>query len=522
MIETSISDLSTAEIVNHIKNEVQKRKHKTEPSAAIHTIVSDTAKSHNNISLNIPVPQPFVVKDHYEFADFTKYHDTVFINNVYRGILKRKPDVQGMQRYLHLLRSGERSKMEIISAIRYSKEGKVKNVNLLGSKKRYIVSVLYRLPVIGYISKTLVTLATLPKLLKRINQYESYLTLHNGIANENALLIQEAINKKSDRMEVEALHTNLESKSDRMEVEALRINLESKYDRKDIEALSAKFENKVDKEATAIQEKLKSVVYENTLIEVQKDIESKLNRKVDIQGADLASSLEICADDFLKEAINKFYYPVADFDKFNKEELYYSLFENVFYNSEVVKNKQKVYLKYIPKHNSKALKHLDVGCGRGEFLTNLTEQNIYCKGIDINSIEIQTLSDNGLNVENIDLINYLTNTRNMHSSISALQVVEHLDYKTLKMFLQLSYSRISKNGTIILETINPQNILAFNSFYMDETHKRPLPPEMLAFLLQWVGFSDIKFVYTALLPEEYRVSDQRKNYHDYAVIGYKV
>jgi len=227
MIKTNKPNLSIEEIMERIESEVWKRKHQTASLAQTDKTEREAVGGQNNISLNIPTQQPFVHKSHYEFADFTKYHDAAFITNVYRGILKREPDVRGMQRYLHFLRNGERSKMEIISAIRYSKEGKAKNVNLLGSKKRYIVSVLYRLPVVGYISKTLVTLATLPKLLKRLNQYESYFVRHNNIIYDNTAIMQEAINKKVD---IETLSTAMEAKADKEELGTLRADIEAKAD----------------------------------------------------------------------------------------------------------------------------------------------------------------------------------------------------------------------------------------------------------------------------------------------------
>ena len=120
------------------------------------------------------------------------------------------------------------------------------------------------------------------------------------------------------------------------------------------------------------------------------------------------------------------------------------------------------------------------------------------------------------------MIDFLQTTPKTFSSISALQVIEHIDHDTLKKFILLSYEKIKKGGVIMLETINPHNPVAFNSFHMDETHKKPLPPEMVAFMLQYIGFKDVKFVFISPMHEEFRSKiDERINYHDYAVIGYK-
>jgi len=198
------------------------------------------------------------------------------------------------------------------------------------------------------------------------------------------------------------------------------------------------------------------------------------------------------------------------------------LFESVFYPHDIVIQKQKVYLAYIPQHNSPQNPHLDIGCGRGEFLQNLKENKKYSIGIDINQLEIDGLKSKGYDVAYGDMHDYLKTSQKNFSSISALQVVEHIEFSVLKKFVALSYEKLLNEGVLILETINPHNPVTVNSFYMDETHKRLIPPELLTFLLQWVGFKDIEILYTFALPPEFRSkNDNSRNYHDYAVIGYK-
>ncbi len=335
------------------------------------------------------------------------------------------------------------------------------------------------------------------------------------------------IDQKVDKSEVErkeeGLLSKIDQKVDKSEVErkeeGLLSKIDQKVDKSEVERkeedLLSKINQKIDKNHLDV------FVHENTLKEIQSDLDLKLQKKVDINSIDLKKHFEVESEKYLEEAISKLNVPIQEFSSMNQDELYYSLFENVFYNSKVVKEKQKVYIEYIPKLNTKEIPHLDIGCGRGEFLYNLRENNFYAKGIDINSLEIEKLKKEKFDVKTIDLIKYLSNTEKVFSSISALQVIEHLDYDILKSFIELSYSKIAKGGVIILETINPHNKLAFNSFYMDETHKRPLPPEMIAFMLQWLGFKDIKYIYTSPLPVEFRTSDIKHNYHDYAVIGYK-
>ena len=275
-----------------------------------------------------------------------------------------------------------------------------------------------------------------------------------------------------------------------------------------------------------LEQQLNEKVAHSTLISAQKDIQQKLNEKVDAQTLtppNIESFMEVKTPEFFENAQKEFHHNKEDFKDLDKSELYYSLFENAFYNHKVVLEKQKIYLKYIPKTNNEKSLHLDIGCGRGEFLTILKDNNHHTIGLDINSLEVSQLKKDGFDVHHIDMIEFLQTTDKNFSSISALQVIEHIDYKTLKEFIKLSYEKLDEKGVIILETINPNTPLAFNSFYMDETHIKPLPPQMVSFLLQYIGFKNIHIVYSTPLPKELRNKhDNTMNYHDYAVVGYKI
>ena len=138
MTKTNKKNLSVEEIMYKIKQEVTKRKQKNSV-ATKHKVASECDVQFNALNVVSDIVEPFVAKKVFEYGDFSKYHDTEFIRNCYRGLLKREPDSVGFNHYLQLLRSGEKSKSEIISILHYSKEGRTKNVKLSGSRKRYIL-----------------------------------------------------------------------------------------------------------------------------------------------------------------------------------------------------------------------------------------------------------------------------------------------------------------------------------------------------------------------------------------------
>jgi len=192
MIDLNIKNISVEEIITQIKQEVEKRKRMQMNS--VQTIGPESKKEYKNIIHHRDVS--FQFKEVYEYSDFTKYHDEDFIIYLYRALLKREPDENGLYHYLELLRTGQKSKTEIISIIRYSKEGKEKNIQILGSKKRYFYTLLSSLPIIGYTFKTFIFFVRAPKFLQRMNVLENYVARESRFNYENDSLLENELNEQ--------------------------------------------------------------------------------------------------------------------------------------------------------------------------------------------------------------------------------------------------------------------------------------------------------------------------------------
>ncbi|RKQ60624.1 O-antigen chain-terminating methyltransferase [Thermovibrio guaymasensis] len=202
---------------------------------------------------------------------------------------------------------------------------------------------------------------------------------------------------------------------------------------------------------------------------------------------------------------------------------YYSNFENIFRGtSSEIKERLAQYLKFIPENLAKNYPVLDVGCGRGEFLELLSQRGINAVGIDLNRYTIAHLRERGFEVYNNDVNSYLKRAKGQFSAITAFQVIEHFDPDYLKEFLTLTYEKLVPGGVLILETLNPWNFEAFPRFYIDETHVKPIPPDTLTFILNWVGFKDLNLIFSSPLKEKKRKDDDLKKFYlDYAIVGYK-
>lgn len=271
---------------------------------------------------------------------------------------------------------------------------------------------------------------------------------------------------------------------------------------------------------TGIQESLDTLNMRVQGIDEHLSYVDKLLSTTAIQN--LPACLEVAEESYINTAISLSKIPIEEHFEHDKKDLFYYLFENVFYNSETVKEKQKIYLKFIDPHISQSYSFFDAGCGRGEFIQNLTENKIKCIGVDLNKLEIDNLRKSGFDVYQSDILAYLESHHEQYSGISAFQVVEHLNFQYIHNFLSISFEKLVNNGVIIIETVNPHSLYGLSNFYQDPTHIKPIPPEMLKFILEWHGFKSIKIIYSSLIPESARIfKTQKMNYQDYAVVGYK-
>jgi len=193
---------------------------------------------------------------------------------------------------------------------------------------------------------------------------------------------------------------------------------------------------------------------------------------------------------------------------------------------------------YVPYFEGRA-PVLDLGCGRGEFLELLKDAGIDAKGIDGNREMVHACRDKGLVAEVGDIIATVSGARSGEAGgIFAAQVIEHLPPTVIRKFLGDCYRALRTDGRIVLETVNPESVVAFVAFYRDLTHQKPLHPETLEFMLRAVGFREVEIRYSSPVSERarlLRVTDGNdtlnQNFEklnallygdlDYAVIGAK-
>jgi O-antigen chain-terminating methyltransferase len=137
---------------------------------------------------------------------------------------------------------------------------------------------------------------------------------------------------------------------------------------------------------------------------------------------------------------------------------------------------------------------LDLGSGRGEWLELLRDAGVDAYGVDTNEEFANQCQARGLKVVVGDACEHLASLGERSlAAITAFHLVEHVPTDRLIELIDLSMRALAPGGLLIFETPNPENlIVGASSFYLDPSHLHPLPPGLLAFLVEARGFTDVE------------------------------
>ncbi|WP_197495690.1 methyltransferase domain-containing protein [Acidihalobacter yilgarnensis] len=171
---------------------------------------------------------------------------------------------------------------------------------------------------------------------------------------------------------------------------------------------------------------------------------------------------------------------------------FYSAFEERFRGSfETIRQRLEYYLPVVRQiHEALQAPALDLGAGRGEWVALLQEAGIPVTGIDSNRVVVERARAMGLPMEEGDLMTRLREvTPGSLGVISAFHVIEHLPWEVQLDFFRLVARALKPDGLLILEWPNievPE--VAMRSFWLDPTHIRPVPVELVSFMAEFEGF----------------------------------
>jgi SAM-dependent methyltransferase len=267
-------------------------------------------------------------------------------------------------------------------------------------------------------------------------------------------------------------------------------------------------------------------------LRLRDDVIAELQTALQAQQQDVAlPNFDVSAEDAwpsadAEPALNEFLRSQDDSDGAEETDRLYSAIELVLRGSEgLIRERQVQYLPYLNvPQQIRELPIVDIGCGRGEFLSLLRERGIPAIGVDLHAPAIARLREQGYDAHHADGADYLEGLPDASlAGITAFQVIEHWEYGYLLRFLRLAHAKLAPGGLILLETPNPDCLTCFRSFYLDPTHHKPIPKYLLAILARFYGIQNLNVLYQNPISSKIAAIDQDQSrfYQTYAILGSK-
>ena len=505
---TSEDGVELAQLMDRIRQDAEKRKRNALSNGsslfyrqlitqAFDVLLPQQASRNYSTLPDLKLQPTFEKRDRYQLNELVGFHDEEFVRTAYRAVLGREPDDAGLAEYLGKLRSGHYNKIDILNSLKFSPEGRNANVQIEGLNRSSAFRKLYRVPVVGYALQLAVAIVRLPVLIANHRRLES----HTAAQLERvATHINEAVAYFSDaeqrqrevtRKQFDTFQQQLDELKDavRSEIdslsrthEALKTNLLARLDQLN---KPAKPQVEAQKDNVAELQQLK--------VQLEKQVDSMLDRlqrsRMDL--AQRENRLSLLLDgthqpvqlhpDQIEAIVNE--------EDHLLDSLYWSLEEDLRGTPEEIKEEVKIYL---PILENAGIKDgiLDVGCGRGEWLEVLREAGFQAKGIDHNHIQIEHCKSLSLDVIETEALSYLRGLEEAGlNAVTAFHFAEHLPLKLLVRFLDEAGRTLKPGGLLILETPNPENLLVGScNFYLDPSHKNPIPMQTMKLLVEARGF----------------------------------
>lgn len=228
---------------------------------------------------------------------------------------------------------------------------------------------------------------------------------------------------------------------------------------------------------------------------------------------------------------------LSDEDRHALDGLYMALEDRFRGSRPEIEERLRFYLPLLAKHRigAQGMPILDLGCGRGEWLEVLSQANLDACGVDTNRIFIAQCRERGLHVIEEDALQHLRSLPDSRlGAVTGFHLIEHLPLDVLIKLIDETVRVLKPGGLAIFETPNPQNVLVgSHNFYIDPTHRHPIPCLTAQFLLEARGLCDVEILQLHPYAEPYKVPDggseltRRFNEYfygpqDYAVIGRRV
>ena len=500
--------LDLAQLMDRIRADAEKRKRNALNFAppALNDFVQTSATPIPNTLPELQLQPSLERRERYKLSDLLGFHDEVFVRNAYKVILKREPDDAGFAEYLGNLRSGRYSKVDILRSLRFSSEGRKANVSVEGLSWWVNLRKIYRVPVVGYLLQLAVAIFRLPVLIANHRRLESHTAaqLERVASHLNEAVVQlsdtEARHHENNRRLILTNHGQYQGQLEALR-SALRLQLDSVVrDHANVLREQGSFNTAVCERLDQNEAQLRQQtdVLERQHAELQ-GAKVELEKRIDALLAHLQTvkmSIAQQENRLTRSAAGASAAsgPVEPSAPAHALDALYASLEDVLRGTpDEIKEQVKVYL---PVLNDAGITTdiLDVGCGRGELLEVLRDAGLQAKGVDTNLIQIERCKALSLDVVEREALTYLRSLPDTSlNAVTALHFAEHLPFTSLVNFLDEVGRILRPGGLVILETPNPENLLVGScNFYLDPTHRNPIPIATMELLVEARGFADLR------------------------------
>ncbi|WEJ58126.1 methyltransferase domain-containing protein [Devosia sp. FJ2-5-3] len=401
----------------------------------------------------VPVPEAADAvppgRPRYTIEQFAALDDEDFLRNAYRVILGREIDGVGLGTRLPALRNGQTTVVRILFSLTRSAEGRARGIKIRGLLPAAILDRASSLPVVGRIVEPFQRLIVRSAIQQRL----ATLSVRQGETIDGVNHALTAIRKN-------------------------QLALDQRI------ALSEQAA-----EATRLRAEEVADISRNALSEIRATRNEIANQRAAM------SQLIASARDFLPAPIQS---QIDEIEDASLDALYVA-FENRFRGStDEIARRQERYLPIFratpPVVAGGTV--LDIGCGRGEFLSLLKKHNFVPKGLDLNAAMVAEARARGHDVVEGDAIAWLeAHPEASLAAITGFHIVEHLPFKSLVRLMDSARRALMPGGIILFETPNPENlVVGACTFHYDPTHIRPLPPDYLGFIAEARGFAETRVI----------------------------
>ncbi|OYW05811.1 MAG: hypothetical protein B7Z61_04890 [Acidobacteria bacterium 37-71-11] len=137
---------------------------------------------------------------------------------------------------------------------------------------------------------------------------------------------------------------------------------------------------------------------------------------------------------------------------------------------------------------------LDVGCGRGELLEGLRDAGVEARGVDADPAMVAVCRRLGLAADEGDALAALREAPpGSLGAVTAVHIVEHLPAAGWMALVEGAAAALRPGGVLLIESPNPESLrVGAGLFWLDPTHRAPVHPEALAFVVKALGLEVVE------------------------------